>query len=252
MSESGSQFLKETATVGFRSLSPTKISESDWQAVSQKVLVDELLFEQLENSTMAAARISKNLMATNVKSGAGVAKFFYLRPMSHYRRMFREKVVQNRSRFRRFLTKVEKNPPKGLDALMNELDKEVWQEIDCLACSNCCRNMTPTYTFKDLQRISKHLNMTISQFKEKWLYKDRNGDWMNVSTPCQFLDRKTNMCSIYAVRPADCAGFPHLTKKKAVEYIHVHKQNVQHCPATYRMVEKMMSHIPVTRVKAEL
>jgi Fe-S-cluster containining protein len=67
---------------------------------------------------------------------------------------------------------------------------------------------------------------------------------MNRSEPCQFLDLKTNLCSIYAVRPADCAGFPHLTKKKAVEYLHVHHQNVQHCPATFLMVEKLMAKLP--------
>ena len=74
----------------------------------------------------------------------------------------------------------------------------------------------------------------------KWLYYDRKDkDWMNKQQPCQFLDLNTNMCSIYAVRPADCAGFPHLTKRKMVNYMHVHKQNIAYCPATYRMVEKM-------------
>jgi Fe-S-cluster containining protein len=63
---------------------------------------------------------------------------------------------------------------------------------------------------------------------------------MNRLQPCQFLDLKTNMCSIYEIRPADCAGFPHLTKKKMVEYMHVHKQNITFCPATFLMVEKMM------------
>lgn len=48
------------------------------------------------------------------------------------------------------------------------------------------------------------------------------------------------MCSIYEFRPADCAGFPYLKKKKMVEYMHVHQQNINHCPATYKMVEKMM------------
>ena len=163
--------------------------------------------------------------------------------MSYTTRKFVNKVLQNRSRFRRFLTKVENNPPKDLDAYADIIDKEVWKETNCLACANCCRTMTPTYTFKDLQRISKHLNMTISQFKAKWLYKDKEGEWMNVSTPCQFLDRKTNMCSIYAIRPADCAEFPHLTKKKMTEYIHIHKQNVQHCPATFKMVEKLMDMV---------
>jgi hypothetical protein len=141
------------------------------------------------------------------------------------------------------LTKVESNPPEDLDVLAASIDREVWKQTDCLSCSNCCRNMTPTYTFKDLQRISGHLGMTIKQFKAKWLYKNRQGEWMNVNTPCQFLDLKTNMCSIYAVRPADCAEFPHLTKKPMVDYIHVHKQNVQHCPATFKMVEKLMEKL---------
>lgn len=163
--------------------------------------------------------------------------------MSYYRKKFAGHVLQHRSRMRRFLTKLESNPPRQLDAYALLIDKEVWQETDCLACSNCCRTMTPTYTFKDLQRISAHLNMSMKQFKEKWLYRNREGEWMNVQTPCQFLDRKTNMCSIYAVRPEDCAGFPHLTKKKMTDYIHVHKQNIQHCPATFKMVEKLMAMV---------
>ena len=175
--------------------------------------------------------------------------------MSNYRRKFAAAVVQHRSRLRRFLTKLENNPPKELDLYAELADKAVWKEVDCLACSNCCRTMTPTFNSKDLQRISKHLNMSVSQFKEKWLYKDRKGEWMNRSTPCQFLDLKTNMCNIYAVRPADCAGFPHLTKKKMVNYIHVHKQNVQHCPATFKMVVNLMDMVKsadmITRLKSD-
>lgn len=160
--------------------------------------------------------------------------------MTQIRKKFAADVTRNRSRFRRFLTRVESNPPRQLDSFAADIDREVWKETDCLACSNCCRTMTPTYTFKDLQRISKHLNMTIRQFKEKWLYRDKKGDWMNVHTPCQFLDPKSNMCSIYEVRPQDCAEFPHLTKRKMTDYMHVHKQNLKHCPATYKMVEKLM------------
>ena len=93
--------------------------------------------------------------------------------------------------------------------------------------------------------------MTISQFKAKWLYKNREGEWMNVLTPCQFLDKKTNLCTIYDVRPADCAEFPHLNKRKTTEYIHIHHQNVQHCPATFMMVEKLIDRISGARVIVE-
>jgi hypothetical protein len=163
--------------------------------------------------------------------------------MSHYRRKFNERVVLHRPRLRRFLTRLEKDPPKRLDQLAIEADRETWAQVDCLACSNCCRVMTPTYTPRDLKRISTHLGMTEDAFKAKWLYKDRKGEWMNKTTPCQFLDLRTNMCSIYPIRPEDCAGFPHLTKKKTIDYLHIHRQNVQYCPATFTFVEKLMEKI---------
>ena len=148
----------------------------------------------------------------------------------------------NKPKLRRFLTKLEKNPPAHLDSHAETLDKEVWSEMNCLVCSNCCREMTPVFTMPDMKRISAHLGMTIKAFKEKWLYQEKkSGQWMNVSRPCQFLNLEDNKCSIYEVRPEDCSGFPHLTKKKMVEYIHVHKQNVEYCPATSKMVEKMMA-----------
>lgn len=99
--------------------------------------------------------------------------------------------------------------------------------------------MSPTYSNADIRRIAAHLEMTVEAFREKWLRKDREGDWLNKSTPCQFFDLKTNMCGIYEVRPADCAGFPHLGKRKMVDYMHVHKQNIELCPATLKMVERM-------------
>lgn len=159
-------------------------------------------------------------------------------------RNFKRQVKKYRSIYRRFLTKMEKQPPRGLDKIAAETDKEVWKEVDCLACANCCKTMTPTYTPADIKRIAAHLKMTAEEFKNKWLYKERStGDWMNKKTPCQFLDLKTNMCSIYAVRPADCAGFPHHTKKHFKEWVHVYKQNVEYCPATFKLVERMKEKV---------
>lgn len=157
---------------------------------------------------------------------------------------FKQRVRHNQPSFRRFLSKIEKNPPRHLDKIAEAIDAEVWQEVDCLSCANCCKTMSPTFNNKDIKRIAAHLEMSTDEFKEKWLYFDKaDGDWMNVKQPCQFLDLRTNMCSIYEVRPDDCAGFPHLKKKKMTDYIHVHKQNVAYCPATFKMVEKMMAKL---------
>jgi len=160
---------------------------------------------------------------------------------------FRQMVRHNKRRIKSFLTRLENKPLRGLDKITAEGDKAAWGRTDCLHCANCCKTMSPTYTKEDVKRIAKHLGMTEKAFREKWLYKDKTGDWMNVKQPCQFLDLKTNMCNIYAVRPRDCAGFPHHTKKKMVEYMHMYKQNIEYCPATYRVVEYIMEKASESR-----
>ena len=155
-------------------------------------------------------------------------------------RIFRKRSLKSRRSLRSFLTKTENSPPKNLHVMVQRIDAEVWAETNCLSCGNCCRQMSPTYTLSDIKRIADHLHMTVKDFKAKWLYLDKkDNDWMNTSRPCQFLDLKSNMCSIYEVRPKDCAGFPHLTKKDMTEYMHVHRQNLEYCPATLNMVERL-------------
>jgi uncharacterized protein len=156
---------------------------------------------------------------------------------------FRKNVKANKSAFKRYLTKLEKKPPRGLDKIALRADLDMWQETDCLSCANCCKTMSPTYTPSDLKRISTHFDMSVDEFKAKWLYKDRNNDWLNKKQPCQFLNLVDNKCSIYPIRPKDCAGFPHHTKKKMVDYVHVYKQNIEYCPATYRWIEKMRERV---------
>ena len=157
---------------------------------------------------------------------------------------FRRKVSYHKKAFKRFLGKVERKPPADLHTIIDEVSLEVWGETDCLSCANCCKTMTPTFRHKDVLRIAAYLGMRPKDFREKWLYLEKKDkDWMNTTRPCQFLDKTTNMCSIYEVRPEDCAGFPHLTKKNVTDYIHVHQQNIEYCPATYKMVEKMMERM---------
>ena len=153
-------------------------------------------------------------------------------------RSFRRKLSLNRKSFRSFLRKTEKDPPQGIDKLTPVVEPQVWAEVDCLTCANCCKKMTPTFTVQDIKRISAHFGETPEQFRKKWLRK-QDGDFVNVNQPCQFLNLADNKCSIYAIRPVDCSGFPHLSKKRWTQYAHVHKQNIDYCPATFKMIEKM-------------
>ena len=84
--------------------------------------------------------------------------------------------------------------------------------------------------------------MTPKAFTEKWLLKEEDtGDWVNKLQPCQFL--VNNMCSIYEVRPKDCAEFPHHNKRPFDAYNDTFKNNLDKCPATFVLVERLMKKV---------
>ena len=140
----------------------------------------------------------------------------------------------------RFLNRIKRNRPKYLQEIAVKATKNVWEGIDCLSCANCCKSMSPTYTNADINKIALFLKISPGEMKNRWLKKERGtGNWINKSKPCQFLDLQTNLCTVYNVRPRDCAGFPHLTRKRFIDYVHVHQQNLDECPATFRMVKRM-------------
>ena len=89
-----------------------------------------------------------------------------------------------------------------------------------------------------MKRIAGHLEMSVLDFKKKYLkVEDETGSVVIKSQPCPFLKR--NKCSIYDVRPADCAQFPHHHKKPFDDYNETFRNNLIHCPATLLLVEKL-------------
>ncbi|XZF13223.1 YkgJ family cysteine cluster protein [Chitinophagaceae bacterium MMS25-I14] len=157
---------------------------------------------------------------------------------------FRRKAVRNKASLTAFLQKLDEVVPEDMPKLVAEADAAVWKDVNCLSCANCCKTMTPTWRKADVVRASAHLGMTPKEFVEKWLYKEEEtGDWVNVNVPCQFLDLNTNMCSIYEVRPKDCAEFPHHNKKPFDDYNDTFIGNVVRCPATYELVSRLKKKI---------
>jgi Fe-S-cluster containining protein len=155
---------------------------------------------------------------------------------------FREKAAKKKRSLTAFLTKLDDIVPVEMPELVAKTDASVWRDIDCMTCANCCKTMTPTFTPTDIKRISAHLGMATREFKDKWLLKEEDtGDWVNKKQPCQFL--KNNMCSIYEVRPRDCAEFPHHNKKPFDLYNDTFTNNLVHCPATLTLVERLKKQV---------
>ena len=157
---------------------------------------------------------------------------------------FQRRASRKKKELTKFIRKVGKSKTKGILKTVAEVVKEVWKEVACIDCANCCTKMTPTYTRKDVNRIAKHFNMTYKEYFEKWLTVDDNKDIINKSLPCQFL-QKDKKCSIYAIRPDDCAGFPHFTRKDFRYQVKekTYTNNLALCPATLIFVEKLKEKI---------
>jgi len=128
-----------------------------------------------------------------------------------------------------FLDKLDELVPEDMPVIVAREDATVWRDVNCMECANCCKTMTPTFTKADVKRISAHLDMKPKEFMDKWL--------INKTQPCQFL--VDNKCSIYEVRPADCAEFPHHNKKPFDLYNETFKNNLIHCPATLLLVDRL-------------
>ena len=161
-----------------------------------------------------------------------------------------KKFEKNKKPMRKFIKHLEESDVSDIIDIAHATEKEVWQEVDCLQCANCCKKMTPTLEKKDKQRIAEHLGMSVKDFKAKYLmYDEEEKDWRMQQQPCVFLDLNTNICNIYEVRPDDCRGFPHLVKLPMESYAYIHKQNIKYCPATFLWVEKMMERVEITKKK---
>lgn len=143
---------------------------------------------------------------------------------------------------RKFLERLKRKPPKNLDYLTEETHQEVFSEINCLQCANCCKTTGPLFTDQDVARISKHLRMKPKDFELKFLRKDEDEDLVLKNLPCWFLG-EDNECSIYEVRPKACRQYPHTDQKKVFQINDLMLKNTLICPAANLWVEKMRSKV---------
>ena len=150
----------------------------------------------------------------------------------------REKAEQKADEHRAFFEAVSKNPPKTYDQDCKNIHDAVFENTNCLECANCCKTTGPLFTTKDIDLISKHLNLTPHQFVAEYLKKDEDSDWVLQSLPCPFLG-DDNHCQIYTQRPQACREYPHTDRIKNYQKKDLTLENVKICPAAFEIVERM-------------
>ena len=147
-----------------------------------------------------------------------------------------KKSADHQKGYKNWLQRANKN--KVLKQLP-DLNEEAFEQIDCLACANCCKNYSPRFKTPDIKRISKHLNMKESVFIDNYLLLDAEGDYVAKSAPCPFLG-SDNYCSIYEKRPSDCQRFPYTDEDVLLKRPQLTLKNSTFCPAVYYVLEKLI------------
>jgi len=137
-----------------------------------------------------------------------------------------------------FFAKLRKKKPKNLDKIVHELHNEVFEEINCLDCANCCKSISPTLYDKDIERLAIHFKMKPSQFVDEYLYVDDEGDYVFQQTPCPFL-MHDNYCMAYESRPKACREYPHTDRKRFYQILNLTIKNTETCPAVFEVVKKL-------------
>lgn len=125
---------------------------------------------------------------------------------------------------------------KKPDQVVHKAHAEAFEEIDCLACANCCRTTGPLLMAQDITRISKRLKLPEAAFVSQYLRVDEDGDRVFKTMPCPFLG-SDNYCMIYSDRPRACREFPHTDQPGQLNIVHLTRKNARICPAVSRIVQ---------------
>ena len=149
-----------------------------------------------------------------------------------------KQATAKKSENKKFLDKLKKQKPKDLDIICNQYHEEVFENIDCLKCANCCSSTGPLFLDKDIDRLAKHLRIRPSEFTENYLRIDEDNDYVFKSVPCPFLGTD-KYCSVYESRPNACREFPHTQQRNMAQKMSITYLNTMICPAVYLIVEEL-------------
>jgi Fe-S-cluster containining protein len=161
-------------------------------------------------------------------------KYLYGMDLERFRILSESRSAENK----KFLLSLKKKDPRKIDDQFHTLHEEVFQEIDCLTCGNCCKTTSPIFYQTDIERVAKALRMKPGDFIEAYLQVDEDNDFVLKSSPCPFLDAD-NYCRVYADRPKACREYPHTNRTKMVPIMELTHKNTLVCPAVLEMVERL-------------
>ncbi len=152
--------------------------------------------------------------------------------------LHRKNAERHKKTNKKLVQQLKRRPPKDLDRRVHNLHEEVFEEIDCLDCANCCKTTSPIFLDKDIERLASHFRVRPAEFIQQYLFLDKEGHYVLQTAPCPFLGAD-NYCSVYENRPRACREYPHTNRKRFAQILNLSYKNTFVCPAVLEIFERL-------------
>ena len=131
-----------------------------------------------------------------------------------------------------------------LDGVVKVLTTQVWEQIDCLTCGNCCKTLQIVVDDKDIARLARRQGVSPQAFAKQYVGVAPDGVKHFLSTPCSFLG-EGNACTVYEDRPQACRDFPYLHESNFRSRTLMMIESCATCPIVFNVWDRLKKRFPL-------
>ncbi|MFN8152854.1 MAG: YkgJ family cysteine cluster protein [Bacteroidia bacterium] len=123
-------------------------------------------------------------------------------------------------------------PARQVDEMILPLAEEITALTNCRECGNCCKNVEPGLTEKEIERLAALKKISKENFLNNHTATEpHTGIRFMHQKPCIFLESCS--CVIYEDRPEGCRNFPDLDRKETKFRLKRIAEHMEICPIVY-------------------
>ena len=138
--------------------------------------------------------------------------------------------------FRTYLK--DESDPDELDQQFLQLHNLLFADFDCSSCRNCCKAYQGVLDEDDLPACAEALGMSVEDFTETYLNRDRFGNWETKHRPCDFL-QGDGSCLLGDHKPQNCVLYPYTNQPDRWGSLYGVVENASVCPVVYEILERL-------------
>jgi len=122
---------------------------------------------------------------------------------------------------------------------LKRITEEIEEQIDCLACANCCRVATVKLLDRDVDKLVRFLRIRRAQFLRDYTVRSEEEGLTLKRTEAGCIFLNGNECTVYEARPHTCENFPHLIRGAGsfLSRMWEMPDRATYCPIVYNALE---------------